>query len=325
MKKALILGISGQDGSYLSEYLIGLGYEVHGVVRNISIEDPTHRLWRLSHIMQDIILHTANIESYLSLSKVFKSVQPDECYHLASESFVSYSFEDEYSTMNTNINGTHHVLSSLNDVCPNCKLYFAGSSEMFGNANESPQNENTKFQPRSIYGISKVAGYQLTRNYREKNNIFACSGILFNHESPRRDFEFVTRKISSSIAQIKVGIYNEIRLGNIDSERDWGFSGDYVVAMHAMLQRDQPDDYVVATGQSHSVRDFLKIGFNLVGLNYEDYVKIDQRFYRPAEKVKLLGDASKAKKYLNWSPSVSFEELVSMMVLSDIKRLNDKT
>jgi GDPmannose 4,6-dehydratase len=325
MKKALITGISGQDGSYLAEYLLSMGYEVHGLVRNVALEDPSHRLWRLKNIIGNITLHSVNIESYPSIFKVFQMVKPDECYHLASESFVSYSFEDEYSTMNTNINGTHHVLSSLKDACPECKLYFAGSSEMFGKADESPQNELTRFNPRSVYGISKVAGYQLAKNYREQYNIFTCSGILFNHESPRRGFEFVTRKISSSIAQIKLGISNEIRLGSIDSERDWGFSGDYIVAMHAMLQQSNPDDYVIATGKSHSVRDFLEIGFNEVGLNYQDYVKIDKKFYRSPEKVKLLGDASKAKKHLNWSPKVSFEELVVMMVKSDIKSFQDKT
>jgi GDPmannose 4,6-dehydratase len=324
MKKALILGISGQDGSYLSEYLLDLGYEVHGVTRNISIEDPNHRLWRLSHIMSRITLHAANIESYSSIFKVFQAVKPDECYHLASESFVSYSFDDEYSTMNTNINGTHHVLSSLNEACPDCKLYFAGSSEMFGNSDESPQNEFTKFNPRSIYGISKLAGYQLARNYREKYNIFACSGILFNHESPRRGFEFVTRKISSSIAKIKLGISNEVCLGNLDSKRDWGFSGDYIKAMHAMLQHTDPDDYVIATGKSHSVRDVLEIGFNEVDLNYQDYVKVDNKFFRPAEQVTLLGNASKARKQLDWNPLVSFEELIVMMVKSDIKILKNK-
>jgi len=324
MKIALITGISGQDGSYLTEYLLSKGYEVHGLVRKIALEDPSHRLWRLKNVFDKIILHAANIESYQSIFKIMQKIKPDECYHLASESFVSYLFEDEYSTIKTNINGIHNILSSLKDACPECKLYFAGSSEMFGNAEESPQNEKSRFNPRSIYGISKVAGYQLVKNYRNQYGLFTCSGILFNHESPRRGFEFVTRKISSSIARINKGLANEIRLGNIDSERDWGFSGDYVVAMHSMLQQEKPIDVVVATGQSFSVRDFLKIGFDEVGLNYKDYVKIDNRFYRPSEKVKLIGDASKAKKHLNWTPTINFQELVLMMVKSDIDALQEK-
>ena len=324
MKIALITGISGQDGSYLTEYLLSKGYEVHGLVRKIALEDPSHRLWRLKNVFDKIILHAANIESYQSIFKIMQKIKPDECYHLASESFVSYLFEDEYSTIKTNINGIHNILSSLKDACPECKLYFAGSSEMFGNAEESPQNEKSRFNPRSIYGISKVAGYQLVKNYRNQYGLFTCSGILFNHESPRRGFEFVTRKISSSIARINKGLANEIRLGNIDSERDWGFSGDYVVAMHSMLQQEKPIDVVVATGQSFSVRDFLKIGFGEVGLNYKDYVKIDNRFYRPSEKVKLIGDASKAKKHLNWTPTINFQELVLMMVKSDIDALQEK-
>ena len=320
VKKALIIGISGQDGSYLAEYLLKLGYEVHGVVRKVALEDPNHRLWRIGHLLSNIKLHSANIESYPSISKVFQIVKPDECYHLAAESFVSYSFEDEFSTMNTNILGTHHVLSSLNEKSPECKFYFAGSSEMFGRATEYPQNEQTKFTPRSVYGISKVAGYQLTRNYRESYNLFACSGILFNHESPRRGYEFVTRKISSTIAKIKFGMTNEIRLGNIHAQRDWGFSGDYVTAMHAMLQHDRPDDYVVATGRLHSVKDFLEIGFSEAGLDYKDHLVIDKRFYRPTEDTPLVGDFSKANKELDWSPKVNFENLVSMMVRSDISQ-----
>ncbi len=318
MKKVLIIGISGQDGSYLAEYLYGLGYEVHGVVRQVALEDPSNRLWRLSKIADKVFLHSANIESYPSIFKIFQKVMPDECYHLAAQSFVSYSFEDEFSTMNTNINGTHHVLSSLNEATPKCKFYFAGSSEMFGQAEEFPQTELTSFTPRSVYGISKVAGYQLTRNYRQTYGLFACSGILFNHESPRRGFEFVTRKISSTVAKIKLGLENEITLGNIQARRDWGYSGDYVKAMHAMLQYDIPDDYVIATGITHSVKEFLEVAFMEVGLNYQDYLVIDKRFYRPAEEVKLSGNAKKARDALNWNPEVSFEELVTSMVRADI-------
>lgn len=319
MKKALIIGIAGQDGSYLAEYLIHQGYEVHGVVRKVALEDPSHRLWRLTKILSKIFLHSAHIESYPSIFKVFQNVNPDECYQLAAESFVSYSFEDEFSTMNTNINGTHHVLSSLNEACPNCKFYFAGSSEMFGNVKEYPQSELTRFTPRSVYGISKVAGYQLTRNYREKNNLFACSGIMFNHESPRRGFEFVTRKITSTVAKIKLGLEKEIILGNIESRRDWGYSGDYVKSMHAMLQYDIPDDYVIATGITHSVKDFLEVAFMEIGQNYQDYLIIDKKFYRPTEEINLVGNANKAKDILNWSPEVKFEELIAIMVRADIK------
>ena len=319
MKKALITGITGQDGSYLAEYLLNLGYEVHGIVRRVALEDPSHRLWRIQHILDKIHLHSASLESYPSIFKIFQAVKPDECYHLAAQSFVSYSFEDEFSTMNININGTHHVLSSLHEVCPNCRFYFAGSSEMFGKVEESPQSETTRFHPRSVYGISKVAGYELTRNYRESYNLFACTGILFNHESPRRGFEFVTRKISSTIAKIKLGLASEIRLGNIEAKRDWGFSREYVKAMHAMIQQDQPDDFVVSTGETHSVKEFLEIGFDEVGLQYEDYIVIDKRFFRPAEVDLLIGDSRKAKLKLNWVPQVSFDELVHMMVRSDLE------
>lgn len=324
MKKALITGITGQDGSYLAEFLLEKGYEVHGIVRHVALEDQTHRMWRIRHIVKDIVFHAASLESYPSIFKVFSEIRPEECYHLASQSFVSYSFEDEFSTLNTNINGTHYVLSAMRQAYPECKFYFAGSSEMFGKAREVPQNENTPFHPRSPYGISKVAGFDLTRNYREGYNLFACSGILFNHESPRRGFEFVTRKISHGAAKIKLHLEKELYLGNLDAKRDWGHSKDYVKGIWLILQNSTPKDYVLSSGECHSVRDFCDIAFSCLGLNYQDYVKIDKRYFRPSEVEILLGDSSLAKKELGWVYKKSFEELVHEMVENDYKLLKGK-
>ena len=320
-KKALIPGITGQDGSYLSEFLLDKGYEVHGIVRRVAIEDPEHRLWRIRHVLDKIILHGASLESYASIFKVVDKVRPDECYHLSAQSFVTYSFEDEFSTINTNINGTHFVLAALKDRAPHCRFYFAASSEMFGNARETPQNENTAFYPRSSYGISKLAGFHLTRNYREAYNLYALSGILFNHESPRRGFEFVTRKVTNTVAKIKLGLAKELRLGNLEAKRDWGYSGDYVRAMWLMIQQDDPEDYVVATGETHSIKDLIEIAFGYVDLDWKDYVIVDDLFYRPAEIYELRGDFSKAKKRLSWEPTVSFRELIQMMVDADLGAL----
>jgi GDPmannose 4,6-dehydratase len=250
-----------------------------------------------------------------------EDVKPDECYHLAAQSFVSYSFEDEFSTINTNINGTHFMLSAIKEKAPKCKFYFAASSEMFGLVKKTPQNENTPFHPRSPYGISKVAGFDLTRNYREAYGIFACNGIFFNHESPRRGFEFVTRKITNAVAEIKMGLAKELRLGNLEAKRDWGFAGDYVQAMWLMLQQNDPDDYVIATGETYSVKEFVKLAFNCVGLKWQNHVIVDKIFYRPAEVYLLKGDFSKARRRLGWKPKVSFEELVKMMVEADLAAL----
>jgi len=321
MKKVLITGITGQDGSYLAEFLLEKGYEVHGIVRRVALEDPEHRLWRIRPILDKIHLHAGALESYASIFNVVEKVQPDECYHLAAQSFVAYSFEDAFSTINTNINGTMSVLSAIEQRVPECKVYFAGSSEMFGLVKYSPQNEDTPFHPRSPYGISKVAGFDLTRNYREAYNIFACNGILFNHESPRRGYEFVTRKITSAVAEIKMGLSKELRLGNLDAKRDWGFASDYVKAMWLMLQQDKPDDYVVATGKTHTVREFVELAFSCADLDWGDYVVVDQNFYRPAEVHQLTGDYSKAKKVLGWVPQVTFSELVEMMVEADIRKV----
>ena len=268
-ERALITGITGQDGSYLAELLLAKGYEVHGIVRRVALEDPTRRLGRIAHLLDSVHLHAASLESFPSVYQVFRNVLPDECYHLAAQSFVSYSFDDEFSTLNTNINGTHFVLAALKDVAPQCRFYFAGSSEMFGHAEEVPQTEATRFHPRSAYGISKVAGFELTRNYREAYGAHASSGILFNHESQRRGFEFVTRKITFGLSQILAGKSQELRLGNLDAKRDWGHARDYVEAMWLMLRQDQPDDYVIATGETHSVREFAETAFGLAGLDAE--------------------------------------------------------
>lgn len=323
MKRALITGITGQDGSYLAELLLADGYEVHGVVRRVALENPDHRMWRIRHLLDRVKLHAASLESYPSLFRTIQEVQPDECYHLAAQSFVSYSFEDEFSTMNTNVNGTHYMLSAVRAAAPKCRFYFAGSSEMFGKVREVPQNELTAFHPRSAYGISKVAGFDLTRNYREAYGMFAVSGILYNHESPRRGFEFVTRKITSHVAKIKAGLATEVRLGNLDAKRDWGHSRDYVRGMWQMLQQDEPDDFVIATGETHTVREFCQLAFDDVGLDYEDYVVVDPLFYRPAEVDILLGDATKAHKQLGWQPEVGFEELIADMVDADMAQQSD--
>lgn len=319
MKTALITGLTGQDGSYLAELLLDQGYEVHGVVRRVALENPEQRMWRVRHLLDRLHLHPASLESYPSLFKLMQKLQPDECYHLAAQSYVSYSFEDEFSTMNTNLSGTHYMLSAVREAAPHCRFYFAGSSEMFGKVREVPQNELTPFHPRSAYGISKVAGYELTRNYREAYGVYAASGMLYNHESPRRGLEFVSRKITSHAARIKLGQAKELRLGNLDAKRDWGHARDYVRAMWLMLQQPTPDDYVVATGQAHSVRQFAEAAFRLVGLNYEDHVVIDPQLFRPAEVDILLGDATKARQQLGWRESCSFEGLVEEMVRADLE------
>ena len=318
-KVALITGITGQDGSYLAELLLKKKYKVHGIVRRVALEDKIHRLWRLKEIENKITLHTASMESYASFVKVIEKIKPNEIYHLAAQSYVSYSFEDEFSTINTNVNGTHFVLSAIKEFSPKSKFYFAGSSEMFGKVLETPQKENTPFRPRSPYGISKVTGYELTRNYREAYNLFCCSGILFNHESPRRGYEFVTRKISYAVARIKYGLQKELFLGNIKTKRDWGHAKDYVNAMWLMMQQKKPTDFVIATGKQFSVEQFAKLAFKVAGLNYRDYIKIDKKLFRPAEVNTLKGNYGKAKKILKWKPKINFEDLVYDMVDSDLK------
>lgn len=320
-KKALITGITGQDGSYLAEYLLGLGYEVHGIVRRVALENPEGRFVRISHLLDNLILHPASLESYPSIFSIVTRHEFDECYHLAAQSFVAESFADGFSTMNTNINGTHYVLAALREIRPKCRFYFAGSSEMFGKVRETPQNENTPFHPRSPYGISKVAGFDLTRNYREAYGMFCVNGMLFNHESKRRGFEFVTRKITSTVARIKKGLATELRIGNLEAKRDWGHAEDYVRAMYLMLQQPEPDDYVVATGETHSVREFCERAFAEVDLDYNDYVVIDELYYRPAEVDLLIGDSTKARAVLGWEPRYTFQELVAEMVRADLELL----
>ncbi len=320
-KRALITGITGQDGSYLAEHLLSLGYEVHGIVRRVGLEQPERRLNRLNNVLSSITLHAASLESYPSLFHVMSRTPFDEIYHLAAQSFVAESFADGFSTMNTNTNGTHYVLAAMRELLPKSRFYFAGSSEMFGKVRQTPQTENTPFHPRSPYGISKVAGYYLTLNYREAYDMYCCNGILFNHEGPRRGFEFVTRKITSTVARIKAGLATELRLGNLEAQRDWGHSADYVRAMHAMLQQPIADDYVIATGETHSVREFCDIAFKEVGLNYKEFVRIDAQFQRPAEVDLLIGDAAKARAVLGWKPTYSFRQLVEEMVREDLANL----
>ena len=318
-KKALITGITGQDGSYLAELLLKKKYQVHGLIRRVAAEDKTHRLWRLKHLLNDIILHPASLESYASIVKLIQKIKPTEIYHLGAQSYIDYAFKDEFSTINTNINGTHYILSAIKDFSPKTKFYFAASSEMFGKVRQIPQTEKTPFYPRSTYGISKVAGFDLTRNYREAYGLFCCSGILFNHESPRRGFEFVTRKITHAVARIKFGLQKDLKLGNMNAKRDWGHAEDYVKAMWMMLNKRTPEDYVISTGKQYSVRDFANLAFKVVDLDYKKYVKIDKKLERPADVQNLLGSCSKARRLLKWKPKYSFQGLVKDMVKADLE------
>lgn len=321
MARALITGITGQDGSYLAELLLGKGYEVHGLVRRVALEDPEHRLSRIAHVIDRLHLHAASLDSFPSIFAAIQDTEPDEVYHLAAQSFVGYSFDDAFSTFRANIDGTHYVLESCRRCVPGARVYFAGSSEMFGHAEEVPQNERTRFHPRSPYGISKVTGFELARNYREAYAMFVAGGIQFNHESPRRGFEFVTRKITRHVARIKAGLTRELPLGNLDAKRDWGFAGDYVEAMWRMLRHDAPDDFVVASGETHSVREFCEVAFARAGLDWQQHVVVRPEFYRPAEVHILLGDATRAREMLGWKPTVGFERLVHMMVDHDLALL----
>ncbi len=321
MKKALITGITGQDGSYLAELLLSKGYQVTGMVRRAS----TETFDRIAHFKDRIALRQADLLDQFSLVKLLDEVQPDEIYNLAAMSFVPTSWSQPVLTGEFTALGVTKVLEAMRMVCPKAHFYQASSSEMFGKVIETPQTEKTPFYPRSPYGVAKAYGHFITVNYRESYNLFACSGILFNHESPRRGKEFVTRKITDAVARIKLGTQKELRMGNLDAKRDWGFAGDYVRAMWMMLQQNQADDYVVATGETHSVRKFLEIAFAHVGLNYEDYVVIDPEFIRPAEVELLLGNPAKAQAQLGWKPAVSFEQLVTMMVDADLDRQMGKT
>ena len=319
-KTALITGITGQDGSYLARFLLDQGYEVHGVVRRSSTESFD----RLDDLRDRIQLHQADLLDQLSLVRVVETSQPQELYNLAAQSFVPTSFEQPLLTGEFTALGVARVLEAVRLVDSSIRFYQASSSEMFGKVEEEPQTEQTRFWPRSPYGVAKVYGHWITVNYRESYDLFACSGILFNHESPRRGKEFVTRKISDAVARIKHGIQDKLRLGNLDAQRDWGFAGDYVRAMWLMLQQQQPSDYVIATGVKHSVHEFCELAFDRVGLIWQDYVEVDQYLIRPADVNTLCGDASKAQAQLKWQPDVSFVELVQMMVDADMQRVAEE-
>lgn len=317
MPKALITGITGQDGSYLAEFLLARGYDVVGMLRRSS----TLNFERISHFQDQIELLPGDLLDGASMISVLEASQPDEVYNLAAQSFVQTSFGQAVLTGETTALGVTRLLDGIRTVNPEIKFYQASSSEMFGKVHEVPQSENTPFYPRSPYGAAKVYGHWITVNYRESYDLHASSGILFNHESPRRGLEFVTRKITNAVARIKLGIDNEVRLGNLDAQRDWGFAGDYVEAMWLMLQQETPDDYVICTGETHTVRRFCELAFGALDMNYEEYVTIDPKFYRPAEVDLLIGDRTKAQEVLGWVPQTSFEELVRMMVESDYKAL----
>ncbi len=325
MKKALITGITGQDGSYLTEFLLNKGYEVHGIIRRSSSFNTS----RIDHLYNDkklynqkLFLHYGDLGDSSSLCRIIEKTTPDEIYNLGAQSHVKVSFDiPEYSS-DIDAIGTCRILDAIRDTRIKTKFYQASSSEMFGKVQAVPQNESTPFYPRSPYGCAKLYSHWLTVNYRESYGIFACSGILFNHESPRRGQTFVTRKITCGIAEILAKKIDKIQLGNLDAKRDWGFAGDYVEAMWLMLQQPAPDDYVIATGETHSVREFLEEAFGIVGLDWQKYVEIDQKYFRPAEVDLLIGDSSKAKEKLGWEPKVKFKDLVKMMVEADIKNAN---
>ncbi len=319
-KTALITGITGQDGSYLAELLLSKGYKVVGAVRRLSAPNQ----WRIAHLQEQVTLRQADLLDQLSLIKVIQEAEPDEVYNLAAMSFVPASWDQPMLTGEFNAQGVTRVLEAIRQVNPKIKFYQASSSEMYGKVREVPQSELTPFYPRSPYGVSKVFGHYITVNYRESYGLFACSGILFNHESPRRGLEFVTRKVTDGVARIKCGLTDTLALGNLDAKRDWGFSGDYVRAMWLMMQQDQPDDYVVATGETHTVQRLVELAFERAGLDWQKHVTIDPRFIRPAEVDLLIGDPAKAKTELGWTPEVTFEQLVAMMVDADIQRHTER-
>ena len=317
MKKALITGISGQDGSYLSELLLEKGYEVHGVTHPGA--EARGEFSRIRHIRDRLKISPAALDDRDSLRRIVAEVRPDECYHLAAQTFVNIGPQEEWTTLHVNVNGTQSLMAAVREHSPRCRFFFAASSEVFGRAEESPQNERTRFHPRSVYGISKAAGFYLAQHYRESAGFFACSGILYNHESPRRGAEFVTRKVTQAVARIKAGKERELRLGNLDGRRDWGCAREYVEAMWLMLQRDRPEDYVIATGKTHSVREFVELAFAAAGLRAADHVVSDPALARPAESVQLVGDPAKIRKDLGWEARTKFEDLVREMVQADLE------
>jgi GDPmannose 4,6-dehydratase len=316
-KSALITGITGQDGSYLAEWLLANGYRVHGMVRRSSTEN----FQRIDHLRDRLQLHQGDLLDQTSMASILEQAHPDEVYNLAAMSFVPTSWQKPVLTAEFTAVGVTRVLDALRQACPKARFYQASSSEMFGKVRETPQSETTPFHPRSPYGVAKVYGHFITVNYRESYGLYACSGILFNHESPRRGAEFVTRKISLGVARIKLGMANELRLGNLQAKRDWGFAGDYVRAMWLMLQQEEPDDYVIGTGQTHSVEEFVQIAFDHVGLDWRRFVRVDPQYYRPAEVDLLLANPEKAHRHLGWQPLVSFQQLVTTMVDADLASL----
>lgn len=317
MKKALITGITGQDGSYLAELLLSKGYKVFGIVRRTS----TPSLERIEHIKQEITIIPADMLDQNSLINAVKEAEPDEVYNLAGQSYVAQSWREPVHTSMVTAIGVTKILEAIKHCNLGIRFYQASSSEMFGKAQEVPQTEKTPFYPRSPYGISKLYGHWMTINYRESYKIFACCGILFNHESPRRGMEFVTRKVSDAVARIKLGLQKELRLGNLEAKRDWGYAGDYIQAMWMMLQQEKPTEYVICSGATHSVKELCETAFDVVGLNYKDFVKVDSQLFRPADVEMLVGDYSKAKRELGWEPKVPFEQLIRMMVEEDLKRV----
>ena len=322
VKKAFITGINGQDGSYLAESLLRKGYEVYGGVRRSSLES-TEKMRNTYRFREQVRIIPCSLENGLSVYKLFAEIQPDECYHLAASSFVSYALEDDLSIMTNNFTTTHNILSSIVEVCPSCRMYFAGSSEIFGNVSESPQTEKTAYNPRSVYGISKMASHSLIKNYRERYGIYACTGFTYNHESPRRGLAFVTRKITSFVAKAYFGTDERLELGNIDAKRDWGYAPEYVEAMWSMLQQDTPKDYIIATGSLHSVRDFLELAFGKVGLDYREYLQINEDFLRPESGMPLVGDASAIHEDLGWQATKDLRTIIDDMVAADIMELSE--
>ena len=323
-KIALITGIFGQDGSYLAELLLNKGYSVHGVVKKESYTDKK-KFWRIKKILRDLVLHSHNLDNLESFYSILEKVNPSEVYHLAGQSYDGHSFKNEFYTFKNNIDTTHYILSSINKFNNKIKFFFAGSSEMYGNVTSFPQNEETIFNPVSAYGISKVTAYLLVKSYRSQFNFLGSTGILFNHESPRRDLYFVTRKISNGVARIKKGLQKKISLGNIKSSRDWGHAKDFVNAMWLMLQQNKPDDYVIGTGKKHSVLDFADKAFAHVGLNYKDFIDLDKNLTRSVQSDNRVADCTKAKKILNWKPKFSFDQLVSDMVESDLELVTNNS
>ncbi len=315
-KIAIITGITGQDGSYLAELLIKKNYKIYGICKLSKKIDYSN----IQNIKKKVIIKKIDINNFSQIKRLIKKIKPNEFYHLAAQSFINYKFEDEFFKLNPNINGTHYILSAIKKFSPKTKFYYAASSELFGNAKSSPQNEHTSFNPRSAYGISKVAGFYLTKNYREAYNLYACSGILFNHESPRRNISFVSRKITKNLSLILKGKIDKISLGNINSRRDWGHAKDYVHAMWKILQLKKPQDFVIGTGKTHSVKDFLYLAFKKVNLDYKKYIKIDKKLFRPNDNIILKANFNKAKKILNWKPKINFKSLVYEMVDSDLNK-----